>query len=187
MTRPETDSFGSELPEWLRAIPGPVDPATEGVRQRIGRISRQFERILATVAAEHDLSVGDWEALSALARSDDGASGVTPGRIGAILGLTSGTVSVRIDRLVRAGLLAHVEDDDGRARPVRLTTAGRAAWGAATLTRTDTEARLIGDALSSAEVDRLNILLGRLLARLDAEYGPAPRHDMTRGRRSGRG
>lgn len=186
MTRPDLDSFGRELTEWLRAIPGPVDAGTEGVRQRIGRISRQFERILATVAAEHDLSVGDWEALSAVARSDDDTCGITPGRIGAILGLTSGTVSVRIDRLVRAGLLAQVEGADGRARPVRLTAAGRAAWGAATLTRTDTEGHLIGDALDPAEVDALNVLLSRLLARLEERYGPAPRHDMTRGRRSGR-
>jgi len=32
-------------------------------------------------------------------------------------------------------------------------------------------------------LDQLNTLLSRLLARMEQEYGPAPRHDMTRGRR----
>ncbi|WP_082177029.1 MarR family winged helix-turn-helix transcriptional regulator [Arsenicicoccus sp. oral taxon 190] len=180
-----TDSYGKEEQRWVASIPGGADAASEGVRQRLGRVARQYERVLATVAAEHDLSVGDWEALSVLARSDEGS--VTPGRMGEVLGLTSGTVSERIERLVRGGLVEPVEGADGRRRPVRLTAAGAAAWGAATRRRVETEAELLEEALDPGDVATLNTLLGRLLARLEAEFGPAPRHDMTRGRPGGAG
>ncbi|NHN57028.1 MarR family transcriptional regulator [Calidifontibacter sp. DB0510] len=175
--------MSAELDEWLAAIPGEVDARVEAVRQRIGRIARQFDRVLAVVAAEHDLSIGDWEALSALARAG-AADGLTPGQIGERLALTSGTVSVRLERLRSAGLVEDVPGADGRQRPVRLTPTGMQRWGAATLARTQVESRLFGDALTPDQLGRLDGLLARLLAGLEDEFGPAPRHDMTRGRRS---
>ncbi len=175
------DSLAREFDTWLSAIPGDVDAASEMVRQRIGRISRQFERVLADVAGDHQMSAGDWEALSVLARSSDDG-GVTPGRMATLLGLTSGTVSVRIERLTSAGLVERAAGTDKRQRPIRLTGRGQAAWGRATLSRTRTESAFMRDCLSENEIDDLGSLFGTLLARLEAEYGPAPRHDMTRGR-----
>lgn len=183
---PVVDSFTAESQAWTASVPGPVDAAAEAARQRIGRISRQFERILATVADQHGLTAGDWEALSALARSASADGTLTPSRMGAVLGLTSGTISVRLDRLLAAGLIESVAGGgDGRRRPVRLTPAGRAAWGEATVARTTLEHELISDALDDDEIEQLNTLLSRLLARLEHTFGPAPRHDMTRGRSRG--
>ncbi|GGB36194.1 MarR family transcriptional regulator [Flexivirga endophytica] len=175
------DSFEREVDEWVDAIPGEVDAATEAVRQRIGRIARQFERVLADVAEDYEMSAGDWEALSVLARGP-GDDGLTPGELGRVLGLTSGTVSVRVDRLASSGLVERTNGTDRRQRPVRLTERGHAAWGRATVTRTSTESAILRDCLSEKEIDTLGSLLGTLLARLETEYGPAPRHDMTRGR-----
>lgn len=177
------DSLARESAGWLGAIPGDVDARTEMARQRIGRIARQFERVLADVADDHAMSAGDWEALSVLARSPS-SEGLTPGRMATILGLTSGTISVRIERLMSAGLIQRTEGTDKRQRPIRLTAAGRDAWGEATLARTSTESNLMRECLTDAELDQLNNSLGALLARLESAYGPAPRHDMTRGRRS---
>lgn len=176
------DSLEREIEEWVEAIPGAVDVAVEVVRQRIGRSGRQFERVLAEVAEEHAMSTGDWEALSVLARSSDGEA--TPGEMGRLLGLTSGTVSVRIERLVASGLVERVPHADRRQRPVRLTERGRQAWGEATLTRTRAESDLVRACLTESEVAELGRLLGVLLAHLELTYGPAPRHDMTRGRSS---
>lgn len=176
----ETDSFASEFAEWVDAIPGPVDESVEAVRQRIGRISRQFERVLAEVAEHRGLSVGDWEALSVLARSSYEAKGLTPTRMANLLGLTSGTVTVRIDRLVRAGFVERAEGSDKRQHPIRLTRRGAEAWGEATLARTDAERKLVHAGLSNAEIVSLGETLGKLLAELERVYGPAPRHDMTR-------
>lgn len=177
----ESDSLARELDTWLGVIPGDVDVATEVVRQRIGRIARQFERVLAEVADDHQLSTGDWEALSVLARTEQ-LDGMTPGELGRVLGLTSGTVSVRIERLVASGLVERTEGTDKRQRPIRLTVRGREVWGRATVARTTVESTLMRDCLSEKQLEQLGTLLGTLLARLETEYGPAPRHDMTRGR-----
>ena len=175
------DSLAREFDAWLSVIPADVDAMTEMVRQRIGRISRQFERVLAEVADAHSMSTGDWEALSVLARSEHG-DGLTPGELGRVLGLTSGTVSVRIERLTASRLVERTDGSDKRQRPVRLTARGKRAWGEATVARTQIESALMRDCLSGAQLDELGALLGTLLARLETEYGPAPRHDMTRGR-----
>lgn len=176
------DSLAREFDEWVSAIPGDIDAVSELVRQRIGRISRQFERVLAEVADDHEMSTGDWEALSVLARSSHGEE-VTPTRLGKVLGLTSGTISVRIERLVSSGLIERTEGMDKRQRPIRLTAAGQDAWGRATLARTAVESELMRESLTDHELDQLSDLLGTLLVRLESAYGPAPRHDMTRGRR----
>src|SRR5436309_8962361 len=98
-------------------MPAGVDTDIEAARQRIGRISRQFERVLARAAAAHQLTVGDLAALSALRRSGP-PHVLTPKQLADTLGVTSGTISVRIDRLAKAELVEPVDAADGRSRPV---------------------------------------------------------------------
>ncbi|WP_326836574.1 MarR family transcriptional regulator [Amycolatopsis rhabdoformis] len=166
------DSVGAGLAAWLRVMPPGVDADVEAARQRIGRLSRQFELVLGRAAAAHDLTPGDWQALSALHRSGEPPV-LTPKELGDLLGVTSGTVSVRIDRLARAGLVERVAAADGRSRPVRLTRKGRARWAAATKQRTDDEHGLFATALDAERLTALNALLADLLARFETEFGPA--------------
>ncbi len=63
-----TDSVSEYLAEWMVELPG-VDAAVESARQRIVGLARLLERQLASIAARHELTLGDWEALSALQRS----------------------------------------------------------------------------------------------------------------------
>ncbi|HEY3651246.1 MAG TPA: MarR family transcriptional regulator [Streptosporangiaceae bacterium] len=175
----QADSVTAGLAAWIRAMPAGVDPEVEAARQRIGRLSRQFEQVLRRAAAAHDLSLGDWQALSALHRS--GAPGVlTPKELGDHLGVTSGTVSVRIDRLARAGLVERVPAADGRSRPVRLTAKGRRRWSTATGKRTAHERDLFADALTADQLAVLNPLLGTLLARFETEFGTSSTMDVVR-------
>ncbi|MEV5711365.1 MarR family transcriptional regulator [Actinoallomurus sp. NPDC052274] len=173
------DSVGADLPRWIGQMPSGVDPGVEAARQRIGRIARLFEHILERAAGRESITVGDWAALSVLQRSGPPYER-TPKQLADALGLTSGTVSVRIDRLTRGGLVEPAPAADGRSRPVRLTDEGRRLWSAATAQRTLEEQRLFGGALDPDQVDRLNSLLGALLFRLEEEFGPAPRHDRPR-------
>ena len=139
-TRSGQDSVGAELDAWIEQMPVGVDADIEAARQRIGRISRQFGHVLARAAAQHELTVGDWEALSVLRRS--GHPYVrTPKQLAETLGVTSGTISVRIDRLMQAGLVEPASSLDGRSRPVRLTRKGQHRWSAATKARTAYEQR----------------------------------------------
>ncbi|GAA1560630.1 hypothetical protein GCM10009678_49400 [Actinomadura kijaniata] len=177
--RAPRDSIAAELDGWTAPMAG-VDPQTEAARQRIGRISRQFERLLGQVAADHGLTVGDWTALSALQRSAPPHQR-TPKELADEVGVTAGTMSVRIDRLIQAGLVEPVADggDPGR-RPVRLTDLGRRRWSQATGQRTASERDLFGDALTRQELQQLNGLLARLLGHLEDTFGPASRHDTPR-------
>jgi DNA-binding MarR family transcriptional regulator len=179
---PYQDSVGAEIGAWIDQMPEGVDPRVEAARQRLGRISRQFERILAHAAAQHQLTVGDWQALSVLQRS--GAPyACTPKQLADTLGVTSGTISVRIDRLIRAGLVEPVAADDGRSRPIRLTRKGHRRWSAATKDRTTYEREIFTGALSDDQLAKLNPLLSSLLAGLEGEFGPVSRHDTSRSER----
>ncbi|GAB3986112.1 MarR family transcriptional regulator [Actinoallomurus acanthiterrae] len=173
------DSVGADFAEWIEQMPSGVDPGVEAARQRIGRIARQFERVLERVADRQGVTVGDWAALSVLQRSGPPYER-TPKQLADALGLTPGTISVRVDRLARAGLVEPAPATDGRSRPIRLTAEGRRLWSDATAQRTIEDRRLFLLALDREELDRLNALLGPLLARLEEEFGPAPRHDRLR-------
>lgn len=174
------DSMSTELELWLSQMPGDVNPQVEAVRQRIGRLGRQFDRLLADVAAAHSLTVGDWAALSALHRATPGGSS-TPKELADALGVTSGTMSVRIERLIRSGLVESVAAEDQRSRPVQLTDRGRDAWRSATAERTRREAEIVTGRLSNSQVAQLDQLLGRLLAGIEATSGTVSRHDIPRG------
>ncbi|WP_406643255.1 MarR family winged helix-turn-helix transcriptional regulator [Amycolatopsis sp. WGS_07] len=172
--------MGAGLAEWLAVMPDGVDGPVESARQRIGRLSRQFEQVLRDVAEEYGFSTGDWQALSALHRSGRAAV-LTPKELGDRLGVTSGTVTVRIDRLARAGLVERVAaTSDGRSRPIRLTRKGRARWAAATKKRTEREQALFTSALGQDGLADLNSLLARLLTRFESEFGPSSPHDALR-------
>ncbi|GLY76191.1 MarR family winged helix-turn-helix transcriptional regulator [Actinoallomurus iriomotensis] len=173
------DSVGAGIATWMDQMPPRVDPDVEAARQRIGRIARLFERLLERVADEQQITLGDWEALSVLQRSGPPYER-TPKQLADALALTSGTISVRIERLTRAGLVEPVPAADGRSRPVRLTARGRRHWAEATARRTAEELRLFDAALDRDGLARLNALLGGLLSRLEAELGPVSQHDQPR-------
>lgn len=173
------DSVGRELSGWMDLLPG-VDPGAEAASQRIRRISRLLGSVLARIAVEHELSVGDWESLSVLRRSGAPYE-CSPKKLAEKLGVTSGTMSVRIGRLAKAGLVESATSvGDGRNKPIRLTERGSGLWQAATERRTDYEQGLLADALTPGELEQLNPLLGKLLFRFEEDLGPAPTHGSLR-------
>ncbi|WP_222854313.1 MarR family winged helix-turn-helix transcriptional regulator [Fodinicola acaciae] len=173
------DSVDAELDAWIAAMPAGVDPQVEAARQRIARIGRQFEHVLRQAAAAYELTTGDWQALSVLHRSGR-PHVLTPKELTDRLGVTSGTISVRLDRLERAGLVERIAAADGRSRPVRLTRKGHRKWSAATKRRTDSEHEIFSSALADAELAALNPLLRKVLARFEEEFGPAAKTDTLR-------
>jgi DNA-binding MarR family transcriptional regulator len=177
---PSDDSVDRDLASWLAELPH-VDAGIEAARMRLLRIARQSERMLSDIATRHGLTLGDWETLSVLRRS--GAPyAMTPSELMNALGVTSGTVSVRLERLQNAGLVEPARGSgDGRSRPVRLTDEGARRWQAATDARTALERRLFTQAFTPAQILRLNDLLRALMIELEAELGPPPRRPDDRG------
>ena len=168
------DSVDVELDAWVAELPG-VDPQTEAARMRLLRLGRQLERALARTAEKHGMTLGDWEALSVLRRSAAPYQ-LPPTVLAQALAITTGTMSVRLDRLLKAGLIEQVDDEsDGRSRPVRLTPLGHRRWQEATAARTELEWRLIGEALGSSRLEQLNRLLRRVMLGFEQGLGPPPR------------
>jgi DNA-binding MarR family transcriptional regulator len=168
------DAVDAERATWMTHLPG-VEPGVESARQRIRRLARLFDEVVADAAADQEMSVGDLEALSVLARTGPPHE-VLPGDIARTLGITSGSTSLRLDRLTRAGLVepAPRAGADGRSRPVRLTARGRRRWRAATGQRTRVEHDLVTGALDGDALADLNDLLADLLGRFERELGRAP-------------
>ena len=173
-TGPSDDSVDHELADWLAELHG-VDAGIEAARMRLLRVARQSERMLSEIAKRFGLTLGDWETLSVLRRS--GAPyAMTPSEIMNALGVTSGTVSVRIDRLQKSGLIEPADGSgDGRSRPVRLTDEGARRWQAATGARIAFERQLFSRAFTPGQILRLNDLLRALMIELEADLGPPPR------------
>ncbi len=168
------DSVGDEIDTWLAQMID-VDPEVEAARQRIGRLSRAFVRVLESVAAAESVTVGDLETLSVIRRLGGTAM---PGQISTALHLTSGTVSTRLRRLEVAGLVqpGPPAPADGRVRQTQLTPRGLQVWASGTARRTTREAELFGD-LDLPQLHALNAALSTLLERFEREFGAVSRHD----------
>src|SRR5919199_5949669 len=94
------DSVDRLLASWGAVRPD-LDLSPVAVVARLGRLRRIFEAELETVYAEHGLTGPDFGALVTLRRL---GGDVSQAALARELGLTAGTVSVRVDRLVARGL-----------------------------------------------------------------------------------
>ena len=173
-----SDSVDQQADSWLDELKQ-VDPEVETSRMRLLRLGRQLNRMLTTIAGRHGMTLGDWETLSVLRRSGRPYA-LSPTALARALEVTSGTVSVRIDRLQKGGLIKESKGGtDGRSRPVALTPAGHRRWREATADRLALESRLLSRALNRHEITELNGLLRRVMLSFEAEFGPPPRSSGT--------
>ncbi len=76
----------------------------------------EAERLGHAFADRHGLHPTDLQALFAVMQADRAGQPLTPGRLGARLGLSSGATTAVVDRLERAGHVRRVRDDRDRRR-----------------------------------------------------------------------
>jgi DNA-binding MarR family transcriptional regulator len=156
---------------WKRELPG-LDLATEGIVERVQRITRLLDRAMEETLASHELNRGEWRLLGSLRRSGPPYR-KSPGQLAEELGLSSGAMTNRLDRMEEAGLVRrHRNPADRRSLEVELTEAGWKAWQSSTDAQAAKEA-LIASALTEREKAELNVLLRHLLAAFSDE--PRPR------------
>jgi DNA-binding MarR family transcriptional regulator len=121
------DGFDRKMPGLLEEFPA-LDPEVEGAVERLKRIGSFLARMLEETATGHDLTGADWKVLSAL-RWLGAPYRMPAGRLAEELDITPGTMTIRLDRLERRGLVArrsHAEDR--RVWQIELTKAGLGAW-----------------------------------------------------------
>lgn len=158
---------------WHHELPN-LDLATEGIVERIQKITHRLDRVMEETLLSHDLNRGEWRLLGALRRSGPPYRR-SPGQLAEEMGLSSGAMTNRLDRMEEAGLIRRLRNpSDRRAIEVELTNAGWQAWQDSTDAQAQKEA-LIAEALSVDEKEQLNRLLRRLLMAFPARDKPRRR------------
>jgi DNA-binding MarR family transcriptional regulator len=159
------DSVDALLASWHTTRPD-VDFSPVAVVSRLGRVRGHIERELHGVFAGLALSPSSFGALVTLVRLDQ-PGGVSQRRLMDELGLTSGTISVRIDRLVEEGLVTRDPDPESRRNTlIALTERGQELVERAIPAHLENERRLLS-ALTDAEQVQLADLLRKLLVEFE--------------------
>ena len=160
------DSVDQVLADWARERPD-LDFSPVGVVTRLARVRGYLDAAVAAVFAEFGLTAADFLVIVTLRRSGPPYQ-MPQARLMDALGLTSGTVSVRLDRLVRRGIVTRAPDPaSARASLVQLTGPGLALFDQVAPVHLANEDRLLA-ALSGDERQALAGLLRRLLASFEA-------------------
>jgi DNA-binding MarR family transcriptional regulator len=166
------DNVDRMLEVWKNELPD-LDLATEGIVERIQKLQRYLDRAMNQTLAEFGLDRGEWHLLGALRRSGPPYRR-SPGHLAEDIGLSSGAMTNRLDRLEEAGLVRRLPDpDDRRGLKVELTDAGWRAWQDSTGAQARKEA-LVASALDQAEKEALNGLLRRLMLEFERQGKLSP-------------
>ncbi|WP_433304066.1 PDZ domain-containing protein [Actinoplanes sp. CA-030573] len=161
----ERDSVDDILDGWAAERPD-LDVRPVGIITRLARLRSHLDAELSSVFRRYDLSPADFQVIVTLRRAGRPYR-MPQARLMTQLGLTSGTVSVRIDKLVRRGVVVREHDDaDARLTLVRLTDEGSRLFDELAPVHLGNEDRLLS-ALDDDERDVLAGLLRRLLASLE--------------------
>ncbi|MFG0314495.1 MAG: MarR family winged helix-turn-helix transcriptional regulator [Phycisphaerales bacterium] len=144
------------LEQWGRARPD-LDVKPMGLTGRLKRIARILEREMEPVFAAHGLNLASFDVLATLLRSGEPYQ-LSPGELIENTMVTSGTMTNRIDQLVKGGLVERVPNpDDGRSVHIALTKKGKRVIDRAIEDHVQNLHRLAGglDENAFARLDRL--------------------------------
>lgn len=153
------------LEQWRRERPD-LDVGPMGLIGCLKRIGRHLEREMAKTFGEHGLNLASFDVLATLRRAGPPHQ-LSPGDLMNNTMVTSGTMTHRVDQLVKSGFVERIKNpDDGRSVLIALSTQGYRIIDAAV---TDHVANLerLTDGLSEGQFKRLDQLLRRYLEVLE--------------------
>ena len=160
-----TDSVDAILDEWAVQRPD-LDFTPVGVVTRLARLRALFDSALLEVFERHGLSAADFQVVVTLRRAGP-PHRLPQARLMTQLSLTSGTVSVRLERLQKAGIVTREPDPgDRRGTLVALSPHGLDLFDRVAPDHLANEDRLLS-ALDDTERETLVELLRRLLVSLE--------------------
>jgi DNA-binding MarR family transcriptional regulator len=162
----ENDRVDHVIAEWSKQRPDlPVSPVA--IVGRLGRLMLYIDEALESLFAEYGISRATFDVLAALRRSGSPYKLVQSELLAALM-RSSGTVSLRIDRLEQEGLVQREPArDDRRSVIVGLTPRGLQLFDRVAPAHLRNEARLI-EVLSEKEQLQLVALLRKLLLSFEA-------------------
>jgi DNA-binding MarR family transcriptional regulator len=159
------DKVDTLVSQWREQRPD----IASGVMAEVARIvlvARLIRARLEAKAAEHDLSIGDADVLFTLRRAGPPFR-LSPSRLADSLLVTSGTMTSRLDKLERRGLVARVPNPkDRRGMDVELTPRAREMADDLVEEHVENEEQMLSG-LSRTERKALDGAMRKLLAHLD--------------------
>ena len=156
----DSDPGARLVREWSSVRPD-LDFAPMGLFARSNRFVALGMRKLEAALADHGLSIGDFDVLSALRRAGEPFS-VKPSDLADRLMVTRAGITARVDRLETTGLVARQRDpNDRRSEPIVLTEAGRRTVDLAVVSVLAVETELFSQ-LTLADRKKLDRLLHQL-------------------------
>lgn len=154
------DKIDTILAQWAKERPD-LDTSAMGPVGRLRRVSNALGREMEKTFAAHDLTPAGFDVLATLRRADPPYA-LSPGDLLKATMVTSGTMTHRIDLLVKEGLVERIKNpEDGRSVTIALTQTGRSRIDGALDDHTETQSRLLSP-LSPTERDTLSALLRKL-------------------------
>lgn len=152
-----SDEVDRVVAGWADVRPD-LDLAPMHVLSRVTRLARHLDRDRREAFGAHGLESWEFDVLAALRRSGAPYQ-LSPGALVRETGVTSGTMTNRVDRLTARGLVQRSSHPaDRRGILVTLTPSGLAAVDAAFVGLLAAERRILGD-LSAEDSEQLADLL----------------------------
>jgi DNA-binding MarR family transcriptional regulator len=158
------DSVARILASWGSARPD-LDVDAIGITARLARLQALVAPRQAEVVERFGLRATEFALLATLVRL--AGEDVSQRRLGDELGLSAGTISLRVDRAGARGLVARRPDpEDGRGALIEITKPGRELFEACAPEHLATAHALVAG-LAEDEREQLGRLLGKLLSTLE--------------------
>lgn len=159
------DKVDRILAQWRRERPD-LDVAQMGVIGRVGRLRNQLSAAHERVFKKYDLSPASFDVLATLRRSGPPYA-LSPSELIDWTMVTSGTMTNRLDKLEKAGLVTRKRNpDDGRGFVIALTDQGFKLIDAAVTDHVANQHRMV-EGLSREELTQLDGLLRKWMKTLD--------------------
>jgi DNA-binding MarR family transcriptional regulator len=163
----DSDHVDRLVAQWAGERPD-LDLDAMATVARLLNLARGIEARLSAFAADYDLSIPEADVIFTLRRSGSPYR-LSPSAMSEALLVPSGTMTNRLDRLERKGLVERVRHPtDRRSMEVQLTEKGRKLADEAVTLHVENEERML-EPLSERERATLDRLTRRLLAHLSAQ------------------
>lgn len=158
---PRSDEVDEVLAAWARERPD-IDTTPMQIWSRVARLGQLLDAARAQAFARQQLQPWEFDVLAALRRSGLPYQ-LSPGQLVDATHVTSGTMTNRVDGLVRRGLVQRgAHPSDGRGVLVGLTAAGKQAVDAALADLIEAEGQALAG-LAASDREQLAALLRTLL------------------------
>lgn len=159
------DDVDKILAQWNQERPD-LNVTPMGLVGRISRISSRLNREMEKTFAAHRLNYASFDVLATLRRSGP-PYGLSPGDLLATMMVTSGTMTNRIDQLVKAGMVERKNNpEDGRSVIIALTDKGFAIVDETVTAHVETITK-VTSGLPKEKSELLNGLLSELMQTLE--------------------